>query len=778
MRTFAAVLLTAVLAAPLRAQGPDLDFGDLPIPEGMFELSDVAVFNSVSGGVTATATTTFMNATTSVLVSLAKTTTGQRAFVLALAPKEWSLEETFPALANPALQGLPLTNVGLVITNQTIRASSADLTDDEWEFYRQIYKADEFEIVLLPGVNLIAAIPSEDLLPDNPLVTVMEALGIEKGIILLQGTLGKSLASLTSPGAGGLDIIKDVMIRAQLPPMRPAGSPEWFNSGQLALEITGQPSLRLVGEMNVNVQEDALDFFVAAALARTGMSLSGGLKADSGWVAPFGIDWLTLNKVVLLLGITPTASVQLGFAGDAILGEKDIAVAMALSLSPAGIPTNFLMEGESEAGLALSDLAMVQEGMARAAGRDGPRIPIDALPNIAITDLALKFAPTAQPELGIERGMAIKGRLWIPTGPDGELTDFAGVDVNVGDDGIWVRGDIGAFQLGPLALEATRLDLTATREAQHLFLKGAANLLGTRQALDIAVQRSGLSFRSETRLWDLFSAVIEADAAFNLREPSFSVHAEVQNDFGEVIAPVVTQGLQQFAAAAPDVLAGAQSVLAATDRILADREADVERIRAALTAVRAQAQALVDDAKADVATAQRSLASLRSAADAAERSFNATPAIQVATRVARRAAWTAAEVRYRVQVGVVGGLNAVVTLQQRILDALPPIEQNVLLQGAEAVLAVVRDQAATMRSNIALVEQRADQIMAAVNQGIMPFTVEQATFDASLADLTSGRAVQWSISGTLLGSPVTIQRTLDFSNLVSAAAELVQGLIG
>jgi hypothetical protein len=508
------------------------------------------------------------------------------------------------------------------------------------------------------------------------------------------------------------------------------------------------------------------------------MSLSGGLQADSGWVAPFGIEWLTLNKVVLLLGITPTGSVQLGFAGDAIFGEKDIAVAVALAVSPAGVPTNFLMEGESEAGLALSDLVTVQEGMARAAGRDGPRLPIDALPGMAITNLGLKFAPKAQPELGIERGMAIKGRLWLQMTPDGELTDFAGVDVNVGDDGLWIRGDIGALQLGPLALEDTRLDLTATREEQHFILKGAADLLGTRQALDISVQRSGFSFRSETRLWDLFSAVLEAEAAFNLRNPTFRVHAEMQNDFGEVLAPVITEGLQRFAGAAPGLLSGSRQLLAATDRILADREADVERITAAISALRDQAQDAIDEAKADVAEVQRTLPGLRRAADAAERTFDATPAYQVANRVARRAAWTAAEARYRVQVGLVSARTAVVTMRQRILDAMPPIGQNVLLLGAEAALAAAREQVTTMRNGIALVEQRASQIMDAVNQGIMPFTIERATFDADLADLTSGRAVQWSIRGTLIGAPVTVERTIDFSNLVAAAADLLQGLIG
>src|SRR5690606_12395339 len=230
-------------------------------------------------------------------------------------------------------------------------------------------------------------------------------------VIFLQGTLGKSLTMLARPG-GGLAAVKDLYLRAELPPMRPPNSPEWFRSGQLALELTGDPSARFVGEMTVRIQEDELMFFLAAALARTGISLSGGLAAERGWVAPFGIDWVTLNKVVLKIGITPAGSVQLGFAGDMIIGEKDMAVAIAVAISPAGAPTNFIFDGSSAAGFGLSDLVMVQEKMAAARqaaantmGDGGPtagvRIPIDALPSIEFRDVALKFAPKPEPDLGV-----------------------------------------------------------------------------------------------------------------------------------------------------------------------------------------------------------------------------------------------------------------------------------------------------------------------------------------------------------------------------------------
>src|SRR5690606_30876982 len=142
--------------------------------------------------------------------------------------------------------------------------------------------------------------------------------------------------------------------------------PEWFRSGQLALELTGDPSVRLVGEVNVFMDEEELMFFLAASLARSGMSLAGGLSAEDGWDQPFGIPWLILNDVVLALGITPTGSIQPGFAASLVIGEKDMDVAISMAFSPAGVPTSVMFKGESEAGFGASDLIELQTRMAAA----------------------------------------------------------------------------------------------------------------------------------------------------------------------------------------------------------------------------------------------------------------------------------------------------------------------------------------------------------------------------------------------------------------------------
>lgn len=777
----AGLLAVATGARALDAQqgaGSGFDLGALDLPAGFLTLADLEVSGPRAGVVIATATSTFAGNAADVLVSSFPAPGSGRGAFLAIKPTDFSLTRTFPALANPLLESLTFEYAALVLSTRDLTLTSAELSPDERAFFREVYRQDAFIVTLRAGVNLIAAIPAEGLAPDHPLNVVMDALGIEKGTILIQGALGADPRLLTNPAAAGAALLQGMLLRAELPPMRPPGSPAWFHSGQLALEITGLPSLRLVGEMNVNIEQDRLQFFAAATLARTGMSLSGGLQADStGWVQPFGIEWLTLHKVVLLLGITPTGSIQLGFAGDAVFGAKDIAVAVAIAISPAGVPTNFMIQGESEAGVALSDLAMVQRQMATAAGEEAPAFPIDALPDVAVKDLGLKFAPKPEPALGIEQGMAIKGRLWLPMSADGELVDFAGVDVNVARDGLWIRGDIGALQLGPLALEDSKLDLTRTRDAQHLIVKGAATLLGARQELDVSMSRAGLAFRSESRLWDLFTAQLDATATFDLRAPAFRVRGLVRNDFADVIGPLVGGGLQAFAEGGGEVIADAQRVTAELDRLLADREADVARIRAALLALRAEAKARLDQREAARRAAAATTATLKRAMDAAWGLHAGTPWNQPALRAQRYGEYLGARTRWQASVVVLNGRIAVATAAQAVLDALPPVDQNLALQGARAALALAQEQLRTARGRLDVLERRFTQLQSAFADGAMPLTVREASFEAELAGLMGNGGAQWRIAGTFLGSPFTVERSLDFSDVAAATAQIVQELL-
>lgn len=774
-------------AATLQAQSADFNVRPAELPAGFLDLSDVTVVTDAYGVTTATARTRLGNADALVLVSAQLPVAGaERSFIIGIKPVHWSITEAIPALSNPVLDNLTFSNVALIISDVDIERHSSTLEEAEYEFYQEVYKSDDFRLVLKPGINLIAAIPAEGLPADHPLITVMDALGIEKGNVLLQGTLGKSLALLASPGAGGMDIIKDVYLRAELPPMRPAGSPAWFRSGQLALELTGAPSVRLVGEMNVLIEEAELQFFLAAALAKSGMSLAGGLNAADGWQQPFGIPWLILNNVTLALGISPTG-ITPGFAAGMVIGEKDIDVAISMTFTPTGVPSSMMVKGESEKGFGIADLVELQARMAaardaalKASGTDGPpaaAIPVAALPNVDFRKVGLQFAPRDAPELGVERGMKIKGEMWLPLSPSGELTNFASVDIGVTEDGLWARGHLNAFALGPLVWEDALIDLTATREAQYLFMKGDVTLFGARQAVDLALTKDSLSFRSQTRMFDMFSADLQVRSAFNLQRPDFQVDAVVAADFGAAVGPLFQQGMVAFVGTAGDVLALANSTARAAEQALAIPEATVEQLRRALELQREIAATAVSNATGTASVRRAAMNSAYGTRNSAWSYYASLPALPPVPKASALASYHAANATYLQRAAAYSASMAYLAATQRVYNSIPPVNQNLHLLRAEAALAELRSQLQTLQNNLSAMERQFAALEAALARGEQLLVIERAEFHGGLQSAMNGEAIRWDIIGQFGGEPFEVHQAMDFSNVGEGAGRLVQTLV-
>jgi len=784
-----ALAVSCLVPGLIGAQGPDpialLQNALSVLPPNFFDLSDVDIITKDDGEITISALTSFMGARTQVMVSIIRGR-GVPGYIIGLRPDHWSLTEMFPQIANPALEGLTLSNVALILTDQDRTRSAAEMDPQTVAFYQALFGTESFELTLKPGVNLLAGIETGDLAADHPLRLVTNALGVEQGNIFLQGTLGKSLAMLGNPAAGGLDVIKDLYLRAELPPMRPPGSPDWFTSGQLALELTGAPSVRLVGEMGVKIKSDDLDFFLAAALAKTGVSLAGGLKAERPWVAPFDITWLTLNKVVLKLGVTATGSVALGFAGDMVIGAKDMDVAVSLALSPTipPVPTNFIVQGASESGFGLSDLVELQQRMAaaRSASNDGPatgapHIDLEALPNVYFRDVALKFAPKPDLDLGVERGMAIKGRLLLPTGDNGKLEDFAGVDVNVGEEGIWARGDVDAFQLGPLSMSASKFDLTATPTDQHLTVKGTVELFSTRSAADVSITKSAFHVHTRTRLFNLFGAQLDADGAINLRSPAFRVDAVADNELSSVLSPIVGAAVLRFAATGKTLVAQADAVISGVRSALAVAQATESQLRASLEQQRRIASDAYASRAAAATAAARQVATAKSARDRAHDLWDDTPARQVKLRAQRHASYLQRAAEYTAAAGRYTAAAAGAEAARRILAALPPVDRNALVVSAEAGIAELRSKLEASQALLESIRDSYAAVIDAADKGGTLLSVDRAEAHANLEALLRGQAVRWGLSGTFVNQPYTVEEEISFKDPALAAAQLFTALV-
>ena len=340
----------------------------------------------------------------------------------------------------------------------------------------------------------------------------MGALWMETGSpLVLQGSLPSGFLGGSSGGSGtGL---AGLSLAVPLPEMRPPQAPEWFVAGQLSIELTGAPSLGLAGRVTVDMDGDILTFLLKAQLSRTSIQLIGGLEAEEPWQQPFGIEWLVMNELAFVLDADlATASLGIGFMGDVVIGEKDVAGAMFLSINVAtGAPTNFVFMGESEAGVGFADLATLQSKMA--AGPLGPPqlIPVDALPPLALTDLGVRFAPRAFPALDVPQGFAAKGQLWMGS------NNLAGMEIDVGIHGIIANGQVDHLSLGELSLDDAAIELALTLGEQHFGVQGRADLGFTEADLLVEMSREGMKFQTEAEVLDGFRAALEGEGGADRR---------------------------------------------------------------------------------------------------------------------------------------------------------------------------------------------------------------------------------------------------------------------
>jgi hypothetical protein len=728
-------------------------------------------------GMTVSARTTVLGYRSDVMISRLEGQGGRPGVAVGLRPDEWPIGKALPALSHPAIDQLELKDVALVVTDQNTRVPSSTLSAAAHSFYKAVYQSDEFELVLTPGLNLIAAFPIEGMASDDPLKKLFDRLGFQSGVVLLQGSLGRSLAAV-GQGAATLDLIKDVYLRALLPPMRPADAPAWFKSGQLGLEITGQPSIGLIGEITVDIEGDILTFTVAAKIQKEGrgiaVALVGGLKTEEPWVHPFDLEWLVFFQTVLKLSVDVKANIGLGFAAKMVIGEKDIDVAIGLKINASGVITNFLFDGESTAGISLADLVALQSGMGQARGAlgGGSRravIPLDRLPPMEIRDIHLKFALKEDPDLEVQPGFALKGELWAEMRPGAELTNFAGVDFSVDATGIVGKAHLGAYAIGAVSWDDALLDLELTMARQNLTVSGTVDLGFVTKHLDVSITRKGAFFSTETTLLDRFATRLDAEAPFTVQQPVWSVRGALDNDFNGELTAAALGRLRAWADDHERAMAAARAAnLAARERAdaaakhLAELEATINQRQAdAKRAMESAARAADAAAKAE----SRAEAALRSA----EAALESSPPGKPKERIQRSAAVVKARADLAARKLAVAAKRADHLAKKAIQDALSSDAVEAAEHAAREATEAARAAEQALERTAAMVDR-----IRAGDTGVI--AVDRASFQGRL-DTVRGGTVTLHLEVTWMDGGQAVSLSWEFDRLESGAEQLIQTLL-
>lgn len=507
----------AIAGTPLLPDGVSL-------PDDVFSLRNVAVsFSTTPSGSTfsMSATTEILGQTADAMFAIVPGVDGGHATVIAVQPRDIRLADLIPVLdGNEIVGDLTLPETAIVLTSGDVDTTAADLGPAAQQFFAGAYGSSSFDLDLPSGLSLVGNLPGGVAAPVDDL---KELLGMDRDApLVLAGTIPLGAVGGSGGGAG-------FQLDALLPEMRQDG--DWFVAAQLGFRIAvddDNVAVGIVGDLTLDIQGDVQSFEIEASVGTgpTGVAVELVGRLDGPWETPFDIEWLTLNEVVLKLGFNPTPGVTIGFLGDMQIGSKDIRGAIAVTVSPAGVPTNFLFEAESQAGIGLGDLADLYAAMSGEA-----RPPVESvLPDVEIRNIALRFAPQGDPDLGVEQGFRIAGELWMAGTVGGPLELVVGVDVELGDEGIRAAGFLGSWDLGPLAFRDTSVLLEVSANQQRLAFSGGVSVFDQGVDVRLDVSRTELSFATNVAV-NGGRAGLVISASYTLDDPSFSVTAVMDEQF-------------------------------------------------------------------------------------------------------------------------------------------------------------------------------------------------------------------------------------------------------
>ncbi|MGB5666392.1 MAG: hypothetical protein WBM53_06075, partial [Maribacter sp.] len=710
----------------------------------------------------------------------AKKESGKEAqFLLGFQADGFSLSDAIPGLDNPIVQSLKIPQITLVIAKSDRSIKSEEMPSDARMFYGSIYGTESFNLNIEPGLNMIGPMPLGSVSDESPIKAIMKLLSPDADVsqLVLEGTLpGKVL------GLGGEGGMSGLSIRANLPPMSPKGAPEWFVSGQLAFQITGKPSVGLVGELTVDVDGDILTFFtetsIAVVPAGVELGVLGGLMAAAPWVGPVGIDWVTFNQVRLKLALNPF-SVKLGFMADMKFGDKDIAVAAVLPLNIyTGIPTGLGISGESEEGVALSDIVAIQHAMNTAAGRTRPALKIDNLPEVAIRGLLFRFSTMNEPDLDLKLGTAFSGELWIAKGGSKNPEKFAEILLDVGLDGIKGRSALGNFEMGLIEWKDAELDLAITVPDQHFLISGGLDIGIAAGEGTLSLARNN-TFLDANVMISKFECELTGATQMEVLRPAMQLEGKMKNDFNGAIAREVATVLHEFAANIDELLAPVRESADRAKESLVTREEALEIVRKGIVATqdKTRGAAIEADKRQQQLGAEMNAAEQRS--NNAHDVWSNTPKRQVKVKATRLADKVKKASEFREARREYVAASAASTSANASVKALRPIESYPKIQKAMLDLAGAKKELEKKRAELSTAKaklQKRAQDMRAKGDNLV--VINKAGFTADLGGMKKNSTANMTLDIKYMEKPETIQLDWQFGNMRANARKCAQLIVG
>lgn len=286
--------------------------------------------------------------------------------------------------------------------------------------------------------------------------------------------------------------------------------------------------------------------------------LTGG-DATSGWTLPSPASFLTVNDLVLQIGLGTAdgGSLTLGAHGAVTIGSSDLGVSVDLAVT--GEPPFVNLLGfaiGSHHGITMADLVDLYNEVS---GKD---VSTSSLPPLALQNLYFSYSSTSDSQLCLQTGLYLSGDLVLTnsgataiggTAPTGQISDchppsrssvcssdssscLASVFLSISSSGITGEGHLAGWSAGPLSFQPTNLSFTLDSSEVQVDISGGGQLLdpvlykteganapvwgsGT-LTLDVGTQKLHLAGSIDV---GGLSGSVDATGSLNLSNPGFNL---------------------------------------------------------------------------------------------------------------------------------------------------------------------------------------------------------------------------------------------------------------
>jgi uncharacterized protein YgfB (UPF0149 family) len=402
------------------------------------------------------------------------------------------------------------------------------------------------------------------------------------------------LTSLNIVGVLDPTDIRKSKLSVQLPGIINTGT-DVVSFGPLELEVSGEPSFKLVAEVTVKPDKKSDLLFKGSA----GIGLPFAAKFDLSmfglWTNPFNLisDDFSIGNGHLGFSITASpppvfAPIISAFslAGETELSktqDQDIKFAMSIDVLN---PLNLALLGSLDGKLTLEEFVsfIVCKVIKQ-------KMNLDDVPDISMEEIKISFAPavTEVGPLKVEEGITLKGMVSL-------FGQQIAIDFEVKRTGAKAQADMSPLSLGPLKVSSgitakgekreTKLggpsiDIELSTARQNFLVTGMLDLEYIFSiSTDISISRSGIDFNFLTQVGPdafKFMAEVKGHSSGPLSDPDFNLYMKMEQNFVNFIKEKVVAGLQVAQKEVQDKINEAIRDVDSIDKQIADAKAGIDK---------------------------------------------------------------------------------------------------------------------------------------------------------------------------------------------------------